>query len=146
MNNILVLYKSKYGSTEKYAQMLQRLLDCDICGIDDCRGSVLNRLETYDSIIFAGGIYAGGIAGIRQFEKMSVHLRDKRLAVLCVGASLFDPEALGEVAARNLNTDFLKDIPLFYARGAWDEAKMNIKDRALCKMLQKIVTKKDPRM
>lgn len=141
MNNILVLYKSKYGATEKYAQMLQGLLDCDICQIDDCRG---DSLGSYSAVIFAGGIYAGGIAGIRQFEKLCAGLGDRRLAVLCVGASPFDQKALEEVTARNLNTGFLKGIPLFYARGVWDEARMTFKDRTLCRMLLKMVAKKDP--
>ncbi|WP_242873591.1 hypothetical protein [Eubacterium barkeri] len=38
----------------------------------------------------------------------------------------------------------MKRIPLFYARGAWDEKAMTFKDRTLCKLLQKSVSKKDP--
>lgn len=36
----------------------------------------------------------------------------------------------------------LKNIPCFYCRGAWDERIMSFKDRTLCKMLQKSVSKK----
>lgn len=38
----------------------------------------------------------------------------------------------------------MEDLPLFYGRGAWDEEAMTFKDRALCRLLQKSVAKKDP--
>ena len=70
-------------------------------------------------------------------------LRNKKIAILCVGASPYDESAFAEIKAHNL-TDDLKDIPLFYGRGAWDESKMKFVDRTLCKMLQKSVAKKNP--
>ena len=38
----------------------------------------------------------------------------------------------------------LAGVPLFYGRGAWNEAAMDFKDRTLCKLLQKSVAKQDP--
>ena len=32
-------------------------------------------------------------------------------------------------------------MPLFYARGAWDESVMSFKDRTMCKLLQKMVAR-----
>lgn len=40
--------------------------------------------------------------------------------------------------------DELRNISLFYCRGAWDEEKMKFTDRTLCKMLQKVVAKQNP--
>ena len=51
--------------------------------------------------------------------------------------------AFEEIKKHNLKDD-LKGIPVFYGRGAWDEAKMTWKDRTLCKILQKSIAKKDP--
>ena len=42
----------------------------------------------------------------------------------------------------NLKDD-LKEVPIFYGRGAWDEEKMSIKDRSLCKLLKMVISKKD---
>lgn len=146
MNQTLVLYKSKYGASKTYAEILQKLLNdsgssCDVRPIDSC-GDI--SFDDYGQIVFAGGIYASGIAGIRQFEKQCAGLHGKRLAVLCVGASPFDPKALEEIRSRCLSKDGLQDVPLFYARGAWDESRMTFKDRTLCSMLLKAVEKKDP--
>ena len=63
--------------------------------------------------------------------------------ILCVGASPYDDIVLNEIKTHNLK-ESLKEIPLFYGRGAWSESKMTFKDRTLCRLLQKSVAKKDP--
>lgn len=68
-------------------------------------------------------------------------LKNKKIAILCVGAFPSDEGAFAEIKARNL-PGALKEIQLFYGRGAWDENKMKFMDRTLCKMLQKSVAKK----
>ena len=70
-------------------------------------------------------------------------LKNKKLAILCVGASPFEEQAFNEVKAHNHKED-LNNIPIFYGRGAWDEENMTFRDRTLCKMLQKAIAKKDP--
>lgn len=139
MNKTVVLYKSKYGATKKYATMLQDELSCDIYSITDYKKI---PFESYDCIIFAGAIYAGGIAGLNILRKMHKNIKHKKIIILCVGASPFDEKAIEEVKIRNLKED-LKGIPFFYARGAWNESIMTFKDRTMCKMLQKMIAKQD---
>lgn len=139
MNKILVIYKSKYGSTKKYAALLKEELSCDVFEAAHYKRALP---EKYDCIIFAGAIYAGGIAGLNTLHKIYEKLKHKKIAILCVGASPFDEKAIAEVKTHNLKED-LKDIPFFYARGAWDESSMTFKDRTLCKMLQKMISKRD---
>ena len=140
MSDILVIYKSKYGATEKYANMLKADLDCDIIDAGSFNKSMLAE---HDRIILAGGIYASGIAGIDILKQNIGGMTGKKLAVFCVGASPFDEKAIEEVKSRNMKGE-LQRVPLFYGRGAWDESKMSFKDRTMCKMLQKMVAKKDP--
>lgn len=140
MNNIVVIYKSKYGATEKYALMLKEELACDIYDVNNISQV---KFEQYDSVIFAGGIYASGIAGLKVLRKYYPALKDKKLAVFGVGASPFDQKAFEQLKSHNLKDD-LKAIPLFYGRGGWHESKMSFKDRTLCKMLKKMVSKQDP--
>ena len=70
-------------------------------------------------------------------------LEGKTLAVFCVGVSSFDEKAVEEIRRRSLK-GALRDVPMFYGRGAWDESRMTFKDRAMCKMLRKMVAKRDP--
>lgn len=140
MGKILVLYKSKYGATKKYADMLKDELSCDILAVNDYRKAVLDE---YDWVIFAGAIYASGISGMNILRKIYGKLQDRKFVVFCVGASPFDEKAIEEIKRRNLRED-LRNIPLFYGRGAWNESSMSFKDRTLCKMLQKMIAKQDP--
>lgn len=135
----LILYRSKYGSAEKYAYMLGKELICPVQEL----GKKLPDLSEYGQIVYVGGIYAGGISGLNVLRKGRAAWRDKRLALLAVGASPYEEKALPQLRVRHC-TGALAEVPLFYARGAWDESKMDRKDRFLCSLLQKAVAKKPP--
>ena len=140
MGKGLIVYQSKYGATKKYAMWLAETAGFDV--IETAKAE--NRmLEQYDSLVLCGGIYASGIAGISFLRKNKKDLEGKKVAVFCVGASPYDEKAIKEVKQHNLKED-LKEIPLFYGRGTWNESAMSFKDRTLCRILQKAVAKKDP--
>lgn len=140
MKSDIILYQSKYGSTEKYAQWLKEELNYDCILTKQAK---INKILQYDNIILGGGIYASGIAGLSFLKKNYSAIRDKKIAVFCVGASPYEESAFAQVVEHNMKDD-LKDVPCFYCRGAWNEEKMTFGDRTLCKMLQKAVAKKDP--
>lgn len=140
MKKGIILYQSKYGATKKYVDWLMESTNFDC--IETSKANV-EELQQYELIILCGGIYASGIAGLQFIRKNINKLNDKKILVFCVGASPYDETAFNEVKSRNLRED-LKEIPLFYGRGAWDEESMTFKDKTLCKMLQKAIAKKDP--
>lgn len=140
MKKGIILYQSKYGATKKYADWLVEMTDFDCREVSK---AALDTVEQYETIIFCGGIYASGIAGLSFLKKNIAKLKDKKILIFCVGASPYDEDALSEIKARNL-TGGLQNIPLFYGRGMWDESHMTFIDRNLCKILQKSVAKKDP--
>ena len=98
----------------------------------------MSEVDPYETVILCGSIYASGIAGLPFLKKNIGRWKEKKIAIFCVGASPFDEKAFAEIKARNLTGD-LREIPLFYGRGAWDESKMKFMDRTMCKMLQKSV-------
>lgn len=139
MNKGLIIYQSKYGATKKYVDWLveETGFDC----VETPKATVSKVME-YDTIILCGGIYASGIAGLSFLRKNYSALKDKKIAILAVGASPYDEKAFAEGKAHNLKED-LKEIPCFYGRGAWDETIMKFGDKMLCKMLQKAIAKKE---
>lgn len=140
MGKGIIIYQSKYGATRKYAEWLKEATGFDLA---ETKKADADMLSGCDTVILCGGIYASGIAGISFLRKNKNALAGKKTAVFCVGASPYDGKALEEIKAHNLKED-LKDIPLFYGRGAWDEEGMKFVDRTMCRMLQKSVAKKDP--
>lgn len=140
MEKSLILYQSKYGATKKYVDWLVQDFSFDYLETSKAK---IESVKNYNTIILCGGIYASGIAGLAFLKKNYLALSDKKIAVLCVGASPFDEKALQQIKSHNFK-DEMKRVPLFYARGAWNEETMTFKDRTLCKLLQKAVSKKAP--
>lgn len=140
MSTGIVIYRSKYGSAKKYAEWISQKTGFDCIEASKAK---INAIMPYGTIIFCGSIYASGISGLSFLRKYYRMLANKKIAVFCVGASPYDDKAFEAIKKHNLKED-LKDIPLFYGRGAWDEDKMSFKDRTLCKLLQKAVAKQDP--
>ena len=140
MNDLIVLYQSKYGATKKYAEWLSYELSCELVETKNAR---INDIEKYNTVILGGGIYASGIAGLSFIKKHYKKLMDKKLVVYAVGASPYDEKAMIALKAHNFKND-IADIPCFYCRGAWNEEIMTLKDKTLCKMLKTVVGKKDP--
>ena len=136
----IILYRSKYGATQRYAGWLAEETGFDCV---ELKGAKPELLDAYDTVVLGGGIYASGIAGLSFLKKNAGRLRGKRAAVFCVGASPYDEEPFQALYRHNF-TGGLDGIPCFYCRGAWEESKMNPVDRTLCRMMQKMVAKKDP--
>ena len=61
----IVTYSSKYGSTQKYAKWIGEALSCEVKDIKDIPSGML---QNYDVIIHGGGLYAGGVSGMKQFH------------------------------------------------------------------------------
>lgn len=140
MNQGIILYQSKYGSTLKYATWLSEKLSFDLM---ETKKATPDLLKDYETIILGGGIYASGIAGLNFLKQNYSKLADKKIAVFCSGASPYYEEAYQEIYQHNFTGD-IKGLPCFYYRGAFLESKMNFIDRNLCKMLKKSIAKKDP--
>lgn len=140
MSRGIILYQSKYGATKKYADWLVEETGYDCVEIKNAKAA---NLQNYDVIIFGGGVYASGIAGLQFIKKNIGRLADKKIAVFAVGASPYDEKAIMQIREMHFK-DELSNISLFYCRGAWDEEKMKFADRTLCRMLQRAVAKQNP--
>ncbi len=140
MDKGIIAYKSKYGAAKKYALWLAEMTGYDLA---ETSKAVMTRVREYDNIIFCGGIYASGIAGLKFLRKNYKELKNKKLAVFCVGASPYDEKAFEEIKNHNLKED-LKTVPIFYGRGVWAEDEFTFLDRTMCNILKKAIAKKDP--
>lgn len=136
----LVLYKSKYGATRCYAELLRETLDCVTAPIDTWNNW---ELTGYAWILYAGGIYAGGIGGLKTFAAHWTPTAGQKVAILAVGASPYEESAFQAVRDRAFQV-LPEKLPIFYARGAWDESRMKLTDRLMCKLLQTSIQKRDP--
>ncbi len=135
---IAVIYKSKYGATQRYAKWLAEALGADLWVRERVKAE---QLHTYDTLIYGGGIYAGGIAGISLLKNCFPAAEGQRLAVFAVGAAPETPESRKALLEKNF-TPAMAGAPLFMLRGAMDFEKMTLKDRMMMNLLKKMLDKK----
>ncbi len=82
MANGIVIYKSKYGATKKYAEWLAEELEYDIFDLSNVE---IKQVLKYQNILLCGGIYASGINGLSFLKKHFEDLKNKNIAIFfCV--------------------------------------------------------------
>ena len=139
---ITIVYSSKYGSTKEYAQELHRRRGGKLLPIKHFNAK---KVET-NVVVFFAPIYAFGLLNLSVLERSITRLRNKKVAVFCVGASPYKPKEFRRLYRKNFDGP-LKDIPAFYGRGAWQLEKMTSRDKLMLKLVrQKIKTKTKSKM
>lgn len=124
-----VLYASKTGFTEKYAEYIASRLGC--------RAVKAERLvPSADLYIVGGGIYQGNMLAKKTVETLLAN--GKKVIAFAVG--LMRPqEGKGEkVASKNF-----PGVKCFYFRGGYAPEKLSFIERAGMKMMYRIYKKKD---
>jgi len=140
MKNI-VIYKSKTGFTKKYAEWIAEDLSADIFDVSKVTMSILT---SYDTIIYGGSLYAGGIIGVKLIKENINKLKDKKVVVFATGASPLREDVINEVRNKNFTKEQQEDIKFFYLRGGFNYSKLNPFDKFLMILLKwKIKNKKE---
>ena len=136
MSGAVVIYKSKYGSTERYAQWIAQELGAPIFEAAQIKPA---QLAPYDVVVYGGGLYAGGINGVGLVAKNPC----KSLVVFTVG--LADPGITdySEVLKRNFPGDVLAKVKVFHLRGGIDYQKLGLAHKGMMAIFRKATDKKD---
>jgi len=114
MSDIVVVYKSKYGYSEKYAKWISDALSADIFRTNQIKP---DKLKSYSNIIYCGGLYAGNILGFPLIKKNYSELRNKKLIIAAVGATLKNDEAKEELKTKNLTDEMKNKVHFFFPEG-----------------------------
>lgn len=127
MNNAIVIYQSKYGYTERYAKWIAQELNCEVISQKD---ATIEKVKSYDTIIFGSGIYGGKIAGFDLITRNFDQLKSKILVLFT--CSMCDPVA--PVIRKSIWTGLVKTVlqeilsrmHLFRYQGGMDFERLNI--------------------
>ena len=104
----IVVYESRYGSTERYAKWIGEELNCKVSKIKDVS---IDELLNYDNIVFGGWLEAGKIKGIKDISKNYQKLKNKNLIIYYVGLSIINDEMQREIRKNNFqDMDNIKDF------------------------------------
>jgi len=135
MNKAVVVYKSKYGKTKRYAEWIAQALNVPIFENADI---IPSQLNDYDVVIYGGGLYAGRINGIKLVTKNPCKL----LVLFTVGvADPSDSDYTG-ILEKALSSRQLSTTKVFHFRGGIDYSKLSLTHRAMMVMMKKKIEKK----
>lgn len=139
----LVICDSQYGFTEQYARWIAEELGCPCVARKDVKPE---QLQKYDGLIYGGGLYAGGVSGLKWFAKQLPGLSGKKTAVFTCGvADPADPKNVSHIragVAKVLTPEQMGKTALFHLRGGIDYNRLGFVHKSMMAMLKKSLESK----
>lgn len=138
-----VIYQSKYGSTEKYAKWIAEDLGAELLVGSRVKPA---DLQKYDTIIYGGGLYAGGVNGISLLIKSFESIKEKQLYLFTVGAADVKSEetvaAIRHELERVMPEEMRNSVKVYHLRGGMLYSKLSFIHSTMMKMMIKMLRKK----
>ena len=130
----IILYGSQYGSTRRYAEKLSEQTGIPAISYKGAPG--LSGMKT---IIYLGGLYAGGVLGLAKTLR-GVSLQDgQKLLLVTVGlADPNEPENRDNIRAslqKQLPAGLLDRAKIFHLRGGIDYQRLSFSHRTMMALL-----------
>lgn len=138
----LVLYTTKHGATQRYAERIAQPLDALV---KETTYAKIGKAKTYDVIVVGCPVYADKIKGLDFLAAYANELADKRLVLFTCGID--DPaqadvrRKLDDQLRRKLG-DALDHIMVFHLRGAIRWKSLGLAERLMMKALLADIKKK----
>ena len=137
----IILYGSRYGSTRRYAKELSKQT-----GIPAVSYQQAPELSGMDTIIYLGGLYAGGVKGLKKtVKKLPAGVR---LILVTVGlADVQDPKNIENIrrsVRQQVPADILQNAEIFHLRGGIDYSRLSFTHRTMMTLLYNHAKKLPP--
>ena len=137
---VLIIYKSKTGFTKWYAEVIAKETEGNLIDFKDASAEIMSE---YDVVVYGGGLYAGMINGYKKAKEMFEKSTAKRFIIFATGGTPNEAtKEIDEVWNHNLSAEELKTIPHFYMQAGICYEKMSFSNRAIMKMMSKVLEKK----
>ena len=138
----IVVYRSKYGSTKKYAEWIADELECEMIEFKDAK---IEELVKYDTIIYGGGLYAEVINGVYLLTKNFDKLKDKKIVVYSTGITPLKYREYYDklVIEKNFKPEMLEKIKVFNFMGKMILDELSLPHKTALKALKVIMQNKE---
>lgn len=130
--NTLIIYGSQYGTTKRYAEKFAEMTGFSVVNYEN-----IKTLTEYDRVIYFGGLYAGGVKGLKNtVKKLSPNTK---LIIVTVGlADVCDEENIVNIRSsirKQVPEHLLKMSSVFHLRGGIDYQKLTFKHKTMMTLL-----------
>ena len=134
----LIIYGSQYGTSQRYAEKFSEITEIRVIDYQDVKD-----LAQIDLIIFFGGLYAGGVKGLRKIlKKLSP---TAHLMIATVGLADVNDQNNTDSIKKSLEKQVPKDVldrsQIFHLRGGIDYSKLSVVHKTMMTLLYNKVSK-----
>ena len=128
----LIVYGSQYGTAKRYAEKFSQMTDIPVTSYED-----IKELTGYESVMHFGGLYAGGVTGLKRIVKLLP--QNAKFMIVTVGlADVGDEKNISNIKkalSKQVPEKFLKNALIFHLRGGIDYKKLNFKHKMMMAFL-----------
>ena len=119
----IIIYGSQYGTAKQYAEELSKKTYIKAVSYEN-----IKSIDEYETIIYIGALYAGGVLGMaKTFKKMS-DCENKKIIIATVGlADPMDSENTNNIKngmKRQLSNEIYKKADIHHLRGGIDRSEI----------------------
>ena len=132
----IIVYGSQYGTAQKYAEELARKTNIDLKSYEK-----VTDINRYDTVIYVGGLYAGGVLGMKKTLAKMLQCQRKKVIIVTVG--LADPmntentDNIRNGMKRQLSKELYENAHIFHLRGGIDYSRLSFKHKTMMGLLYK---------
>ena len=126
-----IVYQSKTGHTQEYAESLSKELKIPCCSVRDAK----EKVKKHDEIIYLSWVRATSLVG---YKKMN-----KKYKICCVGAVGAYPKSIEYIEQLKTYNHIRQE--LFYLRGGINYEKLNKFYQKLLKIVGRAIAMENPR-
>ena len=132
--NPIIIYGSCYGSTKQYAEVLSKRTNIEAISFKNVK-----EINAYNTIIYLGGLYAGGVLGMTKTIKKLRDFSNKKIIIVTVGLSDPTDEVNKNNIRNNIKRQLKKEVfekaKIFHLRGGIDYSKLNFGHKTMLRLL-----------
>ena len=130
----IILFGTTYGSSKLYAEELSKRTGIEARSYDE-----VSSIDDYDTIVYIGSLYAGGVQGMKKTFSKLTDVSNRKIIIVTVG--LADPTDLENTKSiknsikNQLSNEVYDHATIFHLRGAIDYAKLGFKHKTMMSLL-----------
>lgn len=130
---IIVIYESKFGSTEIYAKRISEALDCSSLKLEEASQDIL---EQYDIIILGSCLLGGELYGVNRYQDWIETYPKKHWILFTVGLSNPELTDFEVILKKHFDEMTYNRIKTFHLRGSVAYKHLSIMDHLADKIKQ----------
>ena len=130
----IILFGTTYGSSKLYAEELSKRTGIEARSYDE-----VSSIDDYDTVVYIGSLYAGGVQGMKKTFSKLTDVGEKKIIIATVGlADPTDSENINSIRnsiKNQLSDELYNHATIFHLRGAIDYAKLGFKHKTMMSLL-----------